>query len=277
MSSETQMPWGVKLALVAAAVVAAFFFASRRWTAPPVSGVEPGQTEGERLVITVNGTEFPFRWAPPGSFLMGSSEGEEGRDEAEIRHSVELTKGFWILETEVTQAMYAAVTKSNPSAFQGADLPVDSVSWTDADTFCRQWGEQARLPETVTAKLPSEAQWEYACRAGTLGPYYGSLETIGWTGEKTEEGSTHPAGSKEPNDWGLFDMTGNLWEWTSDFWYDYDKEKAVDPAGPVEGTAKIDRGGCWDSSPNESRSAYRGVYEPERSSRFVGFRFVLSY
>ena len=272
-----EMPLGVKLALIAVVVLIAAFFASRRWTAPPTQGVENGQTEGDRLVLSIDGVEFPFRWAPPGEFLMGSSAGEEGRDaDAETRHPVELTRGFWILETEVTQQMYQAVTGTNPSEFQGANLPVDTVTWHDAAAFCTAWREKARLPESLTVRLPSEAEWEYACRAGTLGAYYKPIETAGWIGEETETGSTHPVGEKEPNDWGLYDMHGNLWEWTADSWYDYTAEKMTDPRGPAEGAVKVDRGGCWDSKPEEARSAWRGVYEAERSSRFVGFRFILS-
>ncbi len=270
-------PFGVKLVLIAAAALAAAFFASRRWTAPPAAGVGPGETEGDRLVLEIDGVAFPFRWAPAGEFLMGSSAGEEGRDdEAEIRHPVEFSRGFWILETEVTQGMYAAVMKTNPSQFRGENLPADTVSWHDAAAFCAAWQKLARLPAAMTARLPSEAEWEYACRAGTLGAYYKPIGAAGWIGEETETGGTHPVGEKEPNDWGLYDMHGNLWEWTADSWYDYSAEKMTDPRGPAEGAVKVDRGGCWDSKPEEARSAYRGVYEAERSSRFVGFRFILS-
>ncbi len=271
-----KMPLGVKLILVALAVAVGAVFASRKWTEPPVQGVEPGQAEGDRLVLNIDGVEFPFRWAPPGKFLMGSSDGEEGRDdEAETRHSVVLTRGFWILETEVTQEMYAAVMKTNPSEFKGENMPVDTVSWFDAGAFCAEWAKAARLPVSTSARLPSEAEWEYACRAGTLGPYYMPIETAGWIGEPTESGSTHPVGEKEPNGWGLYDMHGNVWEWTADGWYDYTADEASDPRGTTEGEVRVDRGGCWDSQPNEARSAYRGVYEAGRSSRFVGFRFVL--
>ena len=271
-----KIPLGVKLVLVALAVAIAAIFASRKWTAPPGQGVGPGQAEGERLVLTIDGVAFPFRWAPAGEFLMGSSAGEEGRDEAEVRHPVVLTRGFWILETEVTQAMYAAVTKTNPSEFNGENLPVDTVSWFDANAFCAEWAKAARLPSSIAARLPSEAEWEYACRAGTLGPYYLPIESSGWIGEPTESGGTHPVGEKEPNDWGLYDMHGNLWEWTADGWYDFSGERQTDPRGTADGEVRVDRGGCWDSRPNEARSAYRGVYEAPRSSRFVGFRFILS-
>lgn len=270
-----RMPIGIKLILIGVALLAAFLFASRRHTMPATAEISPGTIEGDRLTVTVNGVLFPFRWVPPGTFLMGSSEGEEGRDDAEIRHPVELTKGFWILETEVTQEMFSAVMERNPSEFKGSNLPVDSVTWEEANQFCRKWGETARIPEKSESRLPSEAEWECACRAGTLGPYYGELEEIGWTGEKTEEGATHPVAAKKANDWGIFDMTGNLWEWTNDSWYDYSAEKKVDPRGPENEAVKVDRGGCWDSPKNESRSAYRGVYESDRRSKFVGFRFVI--
>jgi len=146
----------------------------------------------------------------------------------------------------------------------------------DAVEFCAVWQKLARLPKTIAARLPSEAEWEYACRAGTLGAYYLPIERSGWIGEETDTGGTHPVGEKEPNAWGLFDMHGNLWEWTADGWYDYTEEERTDPRGTAEGEVRVDRGGCWDSQPDEARSAHRGTYEAERSSRFVGFRFILS-
>lgn len=272
-----RFPWIFKLFFVFLAVVLALIFASRRTESPIASDLTPGETAGDRLTITVEGVDFPFRWAPPGEFMMGSPTEEEGRDAAEVRHPVELTRGFWILETEVTQRMFESVTGTNPSEFQGDNLPVETVSWDDAAAFCDKWASFVRPPNGRIVALPTEAEWEYACRAGSTGAYPGPLSEIAWSGEPTESGSTHPVGTKKPNGWGLFDMTGNLWEWTADRWSDFTAEKRIDPVGPSDapGTVRIDRGGCWDSRPEECRSAHRGVYEKERKSRFVGFRFVI--
>ncbi len=263
--------------------------------------IPTGHEAGERFVLTVGEASFPFRWAPAGEFTMGSPETEPDRDPAEILHSVTLTRGFWILETEVTQKMFQAVTGENPSSFRGENLPVDSVSWGDALAFCAQLTEilskeylcekwdtpsfRAQLtdtlppPDSILVDLPTEAEWEYACRAGSTGPYPGELDQIAWTGEPTETGSPHPVGTKNPNAWGIFDMTGNLWEWTRDHWFDFTTDPAIDPTGPeiATGNVRIDRGGCWDSKPTECRSAYRGVYEEKRQSRFVGFRIILRF
>ena len=308
-----KMPLGVKLVLVALAIALAAIFASRKWTAPPVQGVEPGQTEGDRLVLTIDGVAFPFRWAPAGEFLMGSSAGEEGRDQAEVRHPVVLSRGFWILETEVTQEMYAAVTKTNPSEFKGDNLPVDSVSWFDANAFCAEWAKAARLPSSIAARLPSEAEWEYACRAGTktalpngrdikiLGDrnapaldgiaWYGGNSSVGyidkgrgvdtssWPGKQYPGGKagTHPVRSKAANNWGLYDMLGNVWEWCDD-WYGedyYSRSPAADPSGPSSGSARVSRGGSWLNHARYCRPASRAGPDPGYRDPYLGLRVAL--
>lgn len=238
-----------------------------------------GEKAGERKVVEVCGIAFAFRWCPSGIYWRGSPSDEPGHEQGEQRHLVTLTQGFWILETEVTQAMYFAITGESPSEFRGDQLPVDSVSWFEAVAFCGKFLEALQLPSDYIITLPTEAQWEYACRAGTESPWYGPLETVAWSGELTDSGTTHPVGTKEPNAWGLFDTHGNLWEWCADLYQDYSDHPVTDPIGPTLDQAnsdvRIDRGGCWDSDPSFCRSAHRGVYSPDRRSRYVGFRVVI--
>lgn len=257
-----------------------------------VSGIEAirsaGTQAGERREIRVGEVTVGFRWVIPGTFFMGSRDDEPGRDPAEVRHSVRLTRGFWIAETETTQPFFIAVMGENPSAFVGDLFPVDSVSWDDAVAFCDQLNALAGLatesPHSTTGaaiqkfRLPTEAEWEYACRAGTETPYAGPLDEVAWFDAPTATGSTHPVATKSPNDWGLFDMHGNLWEWTADGWSDFTTEATTDPffPGPNGATGRIDRGGCWDSSPDSCRSAVRGVYEKSQRGRFVGFRVLIA-
>ena len=236
----------------------------------------PGTRAGQRCAITVAGVELTFQWCPPGSCVVGSPTTEKGRGDDEIEHKVTLTKGFWIQRTETTQRQYRAVVGVNPSRFRGDDRPVDSVSWLDASAFCRAITAKAKLT-TRAFTLPSEAQWEYAARAGAQGSFAGKLTDVAWFDEPTESGSTHAVGTKAPNAWGIHDMLGNLWEWCADAYADRDGTALVDPCTVTgqDESVRIDRGGCWDSKAEYCRYAHRGVYETNRHSRFVGFRIVL--
>ncbi len=239
-----------------------------------------GTSSAQRIVLSLFGESVPFRWIPQGEFIMGSPDDEPMRDsEAEVPHQVIFTSGFWMMETEVSQKLYFAVTGERPSSFHGDLLPVDTVSWFDAVQFCHDLNQ--RLPEDapMVFQLPSEAQWEYAARAGDSGSGLKELNERGWSGEPNETGCTHEVGTKKANSWGLFDMQGNLWEWCADTWQDYSTESVIDPyysGDPNSVTVRIDRGGCWDSTPEYCRFAWRGVYEPERKSRYVGFRVIFA-
>ena len=247
--------------------------------------IESGKDAGERLVLSVNGVDFPFRWAPAGTFTMGSPEDEEERDSYETQHEVTLTKGYWILETETTQAMWLCVMGENPSKWQGENKPVDSVGLVEMDAFFAKWSEAANVPEGVVVQLKTEAQWEYAARAGSADVYAGKpIDEVAWYGDE-DYGGTHDVATKAPNAWGIYDMVGNLWEWCSDRYDAYatdDEGKGiavVDPTGATleecPGDVRVDRGGCWDSKPYECRVANRGFYDHERKSPYVGFRFVV--
>ena len=265
-------------------VLSAFFifvFGLTAW-GQKITDFSAGTQAGQRQVIIVSGVEFPFRWCPQGSFIMGSPATEKDRDDSELQHRVTFSRGFWLLETEVTQQMYKAVTGTNPSNFQGERLPVDQVSWLDANSFCEKLSEivasTSGIKSAIKFALPTEAQWEYAARAGSSGPYAGKLDDLAWYGEPTEGGTTHTVATKSPNAWGIHDMHGNLWEWCHDRFADFSSGDVADPVAPETalGNTRIDRGGCWDSTPEYCRSAHRGVYESDRKSRFVGFRIVVT-
>jgi formylglycine-generating enzyme required for sulfatase activity len=204
-------------------------------------------------------------------------------------HEVTLTTPFYMGKYEVTQEQYAQVMGTNPSQFKGADLPVETVSWDDAQEFCKAVAHFARLREgdpgqqqfgKMLYRLPTEAEWEFACRAGTTTTYYtgdaeADLGRAAWYSANSG-GKTHPVGQKEPNAFGLFDMHGNVWEWCQDYWQDqYEPEAAVDPQGPPQGQRRVLRGGCWFYGPADCRSARRLGYCPGYRYPLYGFRVVV--
>ena len=229
-----------------------------------------GKEAGERKTFTVNGVEFAFRWCPPGTFMMGSPESEKERDDVETQHIVTLTKGFWMMETQVTQKQWEAVMGDNPSYFKGDDLPVEQVSWFDCQEFCKKCSELG-LP----VQLPTEAQWEYACRAGTTGAYAGNLDEMAWYwGNCYKTETTNPVGKKTPNAWGLYDMHGNVWEWCQDWYGPYPGGSVTDPTGPSIGSYRIYRGGSWEFNAGSCRSACRLFFFPADRRVHLGFRVV---
>jgi formylglycine-generating enzyme required for sulfatase activity len=205
---------------------------------------------------------LPYVFIAPGTFTMGCSPGDSDclADEKPAR-PVAITKGFWIGQTEATQAAYARVMKGdNPSSFKGANLPVETVSWNEADAYCR----------AVDMRLPTEAEWEYAARAGNTSERYGDIDKIAVYNAI----STAAVGSKVPNAWGLYDMLGNVWEWTND-WYDeeyYKNSRKDDPPGPSQRLEKVVRGGAWDGSPLGVRASVRGRLVPTYRDSSIGFR-----
>ncbi|MCB9545787.1 MAG: formylglycine-generating enzyme family protein [Myxococcales bacterium] len=209
-----------------------------------------------------------FRWAPPGQFMMGSPNDEEGRWGSEVQHPVELTAGFWLADTPVTQALWAAVMDGNPARFKGPDRPVEQVSWDDAQAFIARLNTQQ---PGLALSLPTEAQWEHACRAGTDGPRYGDLDAVAWW-EGNSGGQTQPVGQKQPNPWGLYDMLGNVWEWCADWLGAHGTTLQVDPAGPAGGSVRVYRGGSWSDSARSVRAACRHGNSPGRRHGLLGFR-----
>ena len=236
----------------------------------------------DRISISIDGVEYAFRWCPPGSFQMGSASPDAAADEKPV-HQVRLTSGFWMMETEVTQKMYKEVIGDNPSRFSGfgkSNHPVEKVSWDDANRFCKKLSQQIGF----AVRLPTEAEWEYACRAGSDNKFYwGDNESEKVVSQycwyiKNSKSSTHPVAQKKPNDFGLYDMSGNVYEWCSD-WYDgsfYGTSLATtNLEGPESGSNRVCRGGSWHHGPGDCRSANRLRNEPGNRNDSLGFRVVL--
>ena len=215
-----------------------------------------------------------------GSFTMGSTNGS--KDEQPLTQ-VTLTRPYWLGATEVTQGQWEAIMGNNPSNFKGVNLPVDSVSYEDALAFCRKLTEReraaGRLPAGYEYSLPTEAQWEYACRAGTkgdyAGDYAGNLDAMGWYDGNSGK-KTHEVGGKQANAWGVYDMHGNVWEWCLDWYGDYAGGTMTDPRGASSGSYRVLRGGCWGNVAAGCRSAYRFRYSPGARYAHLGFRLALS-
>ena len=219
------------------------------------------------------------RWIPAGRFTMGSPTSEEGRDSDESQHEVVLSRGFFLAETECTQEQWERVMGSNPSKFQGKDRPVEQVNWGEAVEYCRKLTAKQRqegvLPEGWEWRLPTEAEWEYAARAGTTGARHGELDAIAWHGGNSG-GKTHGVKGKQANAWGLHDMMGNVWEWCGDWYGDYPTGRVTDPTGPSSGSIRVYRGGCWLYDARGARSAERYGYDPGLRHFLLGFRPALS-
>ncbi|MDO4574062.1 MAG: formylglycine-generating enzyme family protein [Planctomycetia bacterium] len=302
-----------------------------------------GSEAGERAALEIDGVTYPFRWCPAGKFTMGSPRQEPFRKVGEVPHEVEFSEGFWMLETEVTVEMFSQFVKATSYVTdaeksggfmvdyktgeirgpakeyhwkavgfrQRADFPVVNVSWRDAQAFC-EW-LNGRLSEKaggkkapLSANLPTESQWEYACRSGQSCTYgvtnekgklseyanlrdeglaqkrnkYPGMEQLPWT--LPGEGPflyTSPGKQFLPNDWGIYDMLGNVWEWCRDVYAPYDTSVAVakNPKGPEAGALRVYRGGSWNSSFRYARSAARGSNPPGCRHVTLGMRLVLEF
>jgi len=252
---------------------------------------------------------------PSGRFTMGSASNDPYSEDDEKPHEVVISKPFYMGTTEVTQAEYQKVMGSNPSSFKNAQnssdtetLPVEQVSWEDAVEFCKRLSSLPEEKQSSRAyRLPSEAQWEYACRAGQNGPFgfdgpLNALDQFAWfadnSGDKALDSQqlwkasnedldeylkvlksngcrTRPVGKKKPNAWGLHDMHGNVWEWCGDWYSDYPKGPSTDPVGPVRGTDRVIRGGGFHFQPQDCRSAERHGSFPSNRVDDLGFRVIL--
>jgi formylglycine-generating enzyme required for sulfatase activity len=225
-------------------------------------------------LLLTDGVAQGFALVPAGSFTMGSPANEDGRSSNEEQVEVTLSQPFWLAKTEVTQAQWEAVMGSNPSSFKGPNLPVENVSWEDAQSFIGKLNEKQILPEGWKFALPTEAQWEYACRAGEKGPYSGgSLDEVAWY-DVNSGSKTHEVGLKKANAWGLYDMHGNVWEWCADR-YEGTLKGGTDPTGPSSGVDRVYRGGSWRLSASYCRAANRLGFTPGYRSSNLGFRPAL--
>ncbi len=222
-----------------------------------------------RYETAISGMEFV--WVPPGEFRMGSTS-RKADDDERPRMRVRISRGFFLGKYEVTQGQWEAVMWSNPSYFKqcGPDCPVDTVSWNDVQKFI------ARLNAVVGEeryRLPTEAEWEYAARAGTGGDRYGNLDETAWYAANSGR-SPHPVGGKAPNAWGLYDMLGNVWEWTQDWYGNYPGGSLTDPRGPGSGSSRVYRGGSWLLYARFCRASDRLRDSPGSRSLSLGFRLL---
>ncbi|MFO0926527.1 MAG: SUMF1/EgtB/PvdO family nonheme iron enzyme [Gemmataceae bacterium] len=246
--------------------------------------VSASKKAGDLIRVSLgDGVEMTFAWCPPGTFQMGSPEEEEQRDDDETQHRVTLTQGYWLGIHEVTQAQWKAVMGNNPSNFKGDNLPVENVRWDDCQVFCRKLGEKTGK----RFRLPTEAEWEYACRAGTTTPFhfgetisteqanYDGNGTYGRRQTGTYREKTTLVGSFAANAWGLYDMHGNVWEWCQDWHGDYPSGDIKDPQGESSGTTRVLRGGSWASYPWDCRAATRRRLDPGFRDVYYGCRVVL--
>ena len=217
---------------------------------------------------------MPFAFCPAGSFTMGSPSVEVGRSSDENQVSVILSKAFWMAKTELTQAQWRAVMGSDPSHLKGNDLPVENVSWDDAQEFIKKVNDSGVIPEGWKVALPTEAQWEYACRAGETGAYSGgTIDQVAWYDDNSGS-KTHAVGTKKSNAWGLHDMHGNVWEWCADSYGD-ELVGGSDPSGPSSGVTRVDRGGSWNRDAAGCRAAFRVRGTPDYRFSHLGFRPAL--
>ena len=230
---------------------------------------------GDPVVNSIGMVLVPI---PAGEFQMGSPETEEGRMDNETEHLVKITKAYYLGAYEVTQEQYEKVMGNNPSDSKGENKPVEKVSWNDAVMFCQKLSEK----EGVEYRLPTEAEWEYACRAGTTTTYsfgddVSQLGDYAWYGGNSN-GSRHPVGGLKPNAWGLFDMHGNVWEWCQDRYGKYEPERMLfDPTGPESGSRRVLRGGAFANRAVHVRAAFRNLDGPSYRIHYLGFRLARTY
>ncbi|MDK2972649.1 MAG: hypothetical protein PWP23_2404 [Candidatus Sumerlaeota bacterium] len=280
---------GVDAELVHSADVADFVASD--WKQGPVerSSPPPNPSAGQRWPMILGGREFMyFRWIPPGTFLMGSPEDGCGGPQTRVT----LTRGFWMAETETTQEQWRIIMgtsleqmkpvdpfapiDSSKSWGEGPDFPMYCVTALESDDFARRLGQRADL----RVSLPTEAQWEYACRAGTkthfsFGDSDSALGNHAWY-ESNSGGQAKPVRGRRPNAWGLHDMHGNVWEWCMDWLGNYPGGSVTDPKGPDSGSLRVRRSGSWDDVPLDLQSAsQKGMY-PDARLNTLGFRVVIA-
>ncbi len=226
-----------------------------------------------------NSLGMKFVPIPAGTFIMGSPPNEPGeRFDSQTQHKVTLTKGFYMQVTEVTQGQWKAMMGNNPSGFKicGENCPVENVSWNDVQEFIKRLNQKEKIRKY---RLPTEAEWEYAARAGSSTTYYfgddvNELDQYAWYKDNSG-GKTHPVGELKPNSWGLYDMYGNVSEWCQDWFGTYPYNDIVDPTGPNTGSYRVNRSGCWDvPSTRCCRSAKRSCDSPDTGYVCIGFRLV---
>ena len=240
-----------------------------------VSPEVPSPKTGWPYEVWLKAPRVEFVLIPSGEFMMGSPKTERGRSDNEGPvHSVRITRPFYLAKYELAQLQYEAITGGNPSMYKGPKRPVEQMSWEDAATCCTVLAEWTG----IEVRLPTEAEWEYACRAGTRtrfsfgdDPEYSQLREHAWYGADGDQ--THPVGRKKPNPWGLYDMHGNVWEWCLDGGRTYGIGPQTDPRGP-EAEGRVARGGAWSLHARRARCAFRIAVDHTRPCHLVGFRVM---
>ncbi len=223
--------------------------------------------DSNNLQTLTDSIGMEFVKIPAGSFMMGSDR----KDNEKPIHKVTVNYEFYMGKYEVTQEQYESVAGSNPSSFKNCPkCPVENVSWDDTQEFIRKLNAKN---DGYKYRLPTEAEWEYAARAGTTGDFYGNPDSIAWYGDNSG-GKIHPVGQKQANAFGLYDMSGNVWEWCQDWFGEYPSGTVTNPTGATSGSFRVVRGGSWDDTAGYLRSAFRNLYAPSKRSSFLGFRVV---
>lgn len=244
-----------------------------------------------------NSLGIKLLYVQPGEFQMGSPPDEPGREAGETQTRVKLTKGYYLAATEVTQAQWQAVMGTNPSFTKDGNRPVENVTYVQATDFCDALsrkearaggpGGESGAPVARKYRLPTEAEWEFACRAGTTTPFSAgaalTTEQANFDGAMLDpnappgkdRGATTPAGAFPPNAWGFYDMHGNVWEWCSNFYASYGGGEVTDPAGPTTGSFMSLRGGSWRSKAADCRCASRYKEKPTSTAKHIGFRVAM--
>ena len=254
------------------------------------TGNDIGEYGSKPNYFVKSALDLEMIWVEPGTFTMGSPVSKANRSSKETQHLVTLTKGFYLGKYEVTQEQYRKVMGKNPSRLKGNKLPVEMVSWNDAVAFCEaltkmelqnNYGRDDYSENKITTgswefNLPTEAQWEYACRAGTVTKYSWGNRISPQHANYGDSGinKTVEVGSYKANPWGFFDMHGNMWEMTADWWSwgAYPRSSVIDPRGPNQGSTRVLRGGSWGHTGPLLRSAYRYSYIPSHRILNIGFR-----
>ena len=250
---------------------------------PMGDGAVVGAPSGRTYIVpSIN---YKMVYISPGTFMMGSPSGEKGRDSDERQHKVTLTQGFYMGVIEITQGQWKAVMGNNPSRFKGDNRPVEKVSWNDCLEFIRKLNRQEGGNKY---RLPTEAEWEYACRAGTATPFYTYTGNCISTDQANYDGNypmpgcskgkyrkkTIDVASFSPNAWGLYDMHGNVWEWCQDWKGNYPSRHVTDPDGPSSGSFRVNRGGSWNEYARSCRSANRYFNASDSRYDYSGFRLA---
>jgi len=223
-----------------------------------------GQTQSPGTVKVNPKDGLSYVWIPPGAFQIGCSQGDTQCFDPEIPPvKREISRGFWMGNTEVTQEAWQRVMGTNPSSHKGEKLPVENITWDDAAKYCG----------TVGMRLPTEAEWEYAARAATTAArYLADVNAVAWHGGNSQN-KPHQVATKLPNAWGLYDMLGNVWEWVADWYGDhYLPVDLTDPRGPNDGTMRVRRGGAFDDAPRYARASFRSRQRPSYHFGNLGVR-----